>query len=167
MLGETPDIYLLRTMTVTLTSALLVVCRSWQRPFLILLLLAACWSTDSMAQGSSETTGTVYLLRRTGYSGSMDGYSVFMDGSRICLLNNKKYSVHQVPVGEHKFSVRFNGNNEKESTEQVVITVGAGKDYYITIDQRSGWTVKLTLQELAASSGKKAMEDLTRDDNCD
>jgi hypothetical protein len=25
----------------------------------------------------------------------------------------------------------------------------------------------LTLQELAASSGKKAMEDLTRDDNCD
>jgi len=52
-------------------------------------------------------------------------------------------------------------------TTELVITVEAGKDYYITIDQRSGWTVKLTLQELAVSSGKKAMEDLTRDDNCD
>lgn len=139
----------------------------WRMPALmVLLLLAALAPAVVYAQEPTQPTGTVYLMRRTGLSGALDGYSVFMDGWRICLLNNKKYSVHQVPVGEHNFSVRFNGNNEKNSSEQLAITVEAGRDYFITIDQRSGFTVKLTLQELAASTGKRAMEELTRDDNC-
>lgn len=71
-----------------------------------------------------------------------------------------------VQAGVHKFSVRFNGNNEKKTPDYLEIAVEPGKDYYIALDQVNGLTVKLTLQELAASSGKKAMEDLTKDDNC-
>lgn len=133
---------------------------------LTLLLFSVVCSTTLVAQDNSLESGTVYLLRRTGISGAADGYSVFMDGQRLCVLNNKRYSVHMVQAGVHKFSVRFNGNNEKKTPDYLEIAVEPGKDYYIALDQVNGLTVKLTLQELAASSGKKAMEDLTKDDNC-
>lgn len=133
----------------------------------ITFVVLAVWPHQTYSQEGTDTTGTVHLLRRTGYVGAMDGYSVFMDGWRICLLNNKKYSVHQVPKGEHRFSVRIDGNNEKENAEGLVVEVEAGRVHYISIDQRNSFTTKLTLQELAGSTGKKAMEDLTRDDNCE
>lgn len=108
----------------------------------------------------------MYLIRRTGVSGSIDGYSIFMDGERICVLNNKRYTVHQVSPGNHSFNIRFNGKEDKERKEHLDITVESGREYYINVEQRSGFTNKVSLQELAASSGKRALEEVTRDDSC-
>ncbi|MEX1132388.1 MAG: DUF2846 domain-containing protein [Flavobacteriales bacterium] len=133
----------------------------------ILLLMAVVLPGTVQAQIGADAMGTVYVLRRTGYTGFADGYSIFMDGNRICVLNNKKYSVHQVPAGEHSFSVRFNGSDPKEDGERLTINIESGRDYYLTVTQRNGLKSKVELQELGGSSGKKAMEDVTRDDNCE
>ena len=119
------------------------------------------------AQQVGEGEGTVYLMRRTGYNGSLDGYSIFMDGQLICVLNNNKYTVHKVPAGKHDFSIQFNGKQVKDKTEKLEVEVSTNGEYYINVEQRNGWaTVKVKLQELAGSSGKRAMEDVVRDDSC-
>ena len=133
--------------------------------FVFALLFGAVPQELSAQEGGGEY-GTVYVIRRTGYSGALDGYSIFMDGTRICVLNNKKYSVHQVPAGRHSFNVRFGGKNDNKDKEHLEIEVEAGRDYYITVEQRGSLVNKVSLQELAGSSGKRALEDVTRDDSC-
>ena len=131
-----------------------------------ILLLFAAMPQQAHAQGGGQEQGTVYLIRSSGFSGALDGYSIFMDGQRICVLNNKKYSVHQVPAGEHSFNVRFDGKTEKANKEPLVMQIEAGREYYINVLQREGIVSKVTLQELAGSSGKRALEDVSRDDSC-
>jgi len=127
-----------------------------------LFVLALC----SAAHGQAGT-GTVHLLRSTGYVGAGTGYSVFMDGERICALNNKRYSVHEVPAGSHSFTARQSGTNEKGSAEPLTLEVEAGKSYYIQISQRtSGVIAKLEWTELTENSGKAAMAKLKEDKNC-
>jgi hypothetical protein len=131
-----------------------------------IMLLFAAMPQQANAQSGGKGQGTVYLIRRTGVMGALDGYSIFMDGQRICVLNNKKYSVHQVPAGEHRFNVRFDGKTEKANKEPLVLQIEAGREYYINVLQREGFTSKVTLQELAGSSGKRALEGVSRDDSC-
>lgn len=117
--------------------------------------------------GPGGQTGTVYLMRRTGYSGSLGSYAVFMDGTRICTVNNKQYSVHQVKEGSHRFTVRVSGSEEKESAEPLMLTIEAGKTYYLSLVQRTGWKINLSLAELMESSGKAALTDLKLDTKCE
>lgn len=123
------------------------------RALLVLFLLFGAMPQCVQAQGGDAEQGTVYLIRRTGFTGAIDGYGIFMDGERICLLNNKKYAIHQVPAGEHRFSVRFNGKTDKEEKDPLVLVIEAGKTYYITVQQRNGVTSKVNLLELASSFG--------------
>jgi len=115
---------------------------------------------------AQSEAGTVHLLRRTGYSDSAGSYSIFMDGERICALNNKRFSKHEVPVGSHSFTARFTGKNEKDSAEPLVIQVEAGKNYYIRLTQRGGVSAKLSWTELTENSGKIAIAELKEDQNC-
>ena len=89
-----------------------------------------------------------------------------MDGERICALNNKRFSKHEVPVGSHSFTARFTGKNEKDSAEPLVIQVEAGKNYYIRLTQRGGVSAKLSWTELTENSGKIAIAELKEDQNC-
>jgi hypothetical protein len=159
--------YVLRVMVNKRRYTLLEAIRFPYRALGMLMVMTVALPGLVHAQTATDTVGTVYLMRRTGYSGFMDGYSIFMDGWRICTLNNKKYSVHQVPAGEHRFSVRFNGSNEKEEGEFLTVVIERGREYYLMVDQRNGFNARVTLQELAGSSGKKAMEQLTKDQNCE
>jgi len=132
----------------------------------LVALIAALTPPSAVAQEAAPEQGTVYFIRRTGFAGALDGYSIFMDGERICVLNNKKYSVHQVSAGKHSFNVRFNGKGDKEKKEHLEIEIEPGREHYITLEQRAGLTTTVTMQELAASTGKRALEDVTRDDSC-
>ena len=122
--------------------------------------------STAAAQNQGGEQGTVYVVRRTGITGALNGYSIFMDGEFICKLNNKKYSVHQVPAGSHSFNVRFDGKNDRKDKEHLVVEIEAGREHFITIEQHAGLTNKVSLQELAISPGKRALEDVTRDDSC-
>jgi len=68
---------------------------------------------------SAQETAEVYVLRKTGYSGSAIGFNLIMDGELLCKARNKRYSIHQVPAGDHSFQARIFGKKKmkKKSME--------------------------------------------------
>jgi hypothetical protein len=63
------------------------------------------------------------------------GNSVFMDKKLICQLQNKRFSLQEIELGEHTFSFQPNGKElEKKFEDQsITINVESGKTYYIEL----------------------------------
>lgn len=115
----------------------------------------------------AQETGKVYFLRSTGFQGSAAAFTAFIDGELACKLNNKKYSIHEVTPGEHKFTVQFAGKKSKEKAEPIVIDVEAGKTYYIQMVFQTGAFVNnLYCQEVTESSADTIMPTLKEDTKC-
>jgi len=116
---------------------------------------------------SSMQMGKVYFLRSTGFSGSAQGFTVFIDDIEVCKLNNKKFSIHDVPAGNHRFSVQFAGKKSKEKAERIEINVEAGKTYYIQLIFQTGFVKNnLYCQEVTENSAKTMMDKLSEDVKC-
>ena len=86
---------------------------------LIYLFFAICCCSTTYAQ----ETGTIYFMRKTGISGTVSAFNAFIDGKLVCRLNNKKFSAHEVPAGEHIITVQFSGKNAKDKAEPNVSTI--------------------------------------------
>lgn len=115
---------------------------------------------------SSGQTGKVYFMRSTGFQGSAQGFTVFIDDAVVCKLNNKRFSIHDVTPGTHRFSVQFAGKNSKEKAERIEIEIEAGKTYYIQLIFQSGLVKNnLYCQEVTKSSAS-TMLDKMKQDNC-
>jgi hypothetical protein len=133
---------------------------------LLALLLLPVLPLSINAQTDPSTYATVILLRRTGYSGSLSSYPIFMDGKRLCEVSNRKYSEHRVFPGKHIFSVNFGGKMEKNGAEKVELDMEAGRTYYLKLDQRIGFTAEIRLEELTSASGSAFMKDLKEELDC-
>lgn len=119
------------------------------------------------AADSTNQNGKVYFLRSTGFNGSAAGFTVFIDDIVVCKLNNKRYSIHDVAPGNHRFSVQFAGKESKEKAERIEISIEAGKIYYIQLIFQGGfWKNNLYCQEVTENSAKKVMPDLQEDKKC-
>ena len=75
---------------------------------LVFLVSLAVVSTVN-AQDKKVETGKICFLRSTGMRGAAVSFKTFIDGNLYCKLNNKRYSVHEVPVGKHDIFVQFRG----------------------------------------------------------
>lgn len=138
---------------------------------LLLVLFVAIASVNLNAQSDSTKAstgnGTVYFLRSTGYTGSAQGFTVFIDDNVVCKLNNKRFSIHEVTAGKHIFSVQFAGKSSKEKAERIEINIEPGKTYYIQLIFQSGLLKNnLYCQEVTESSAKTMMGKLTEDNKC-
>ena len=88
---------------------------------------------------SAQETAEVYVLRKTGYSGSAVGFNLIMDGELLCKARNKRYSIHQVPAGDHSFQARIFGKKKmkKKSMEPLDLTFEAGETYYLQLNLKT------------------------------
>ena len=79
------------------------------------------------------------MLRKTGYSGSAVGFNLIMDGELLCKARNKRYSIHQVPAGDHSFQARIFGKKKmkKKSMEPLDLTFEAGETYYLQLNLKT------------------------------
>lgn len=138
------------------------------KKLLIVFLLAIAVNTSyGQPVESASTSGKVYFLRSTGYNGSAAAFTVFIDDTVVCKLNNKRYSIHDVQPGTHSFSVQFAGKKSKEKAERIEITVEPGKTYYIQLIFQGGMFVNnLYCQEVTENSAKKVLPDLQEDKKC-
>ncbi|MBA6313426.1 DUF2846 domain-containing protein [Cellulophaga baltica] len=119
--------------------------------------------------GYSQETAKVYFMRTTGFQGSAQGFTAFIDGELTCKLNNKRYSVHEIAPGTHLFSVQFAGKKSKEKAakEQITISVEAGKTYYIQMLFQTGILVNnLYCQEVTENSANTILPNLQEDTKC-
>ncbi len=136
----------------------------------ILSFLLLTISIDSLAQADSlSQSGNVYFMRSTGFSGSAVAFSVFVDDSIVCRLNNKRFSIHTVQPGEHRFTIQFAGKKSKEKAKEETITINieTGKTYYIQAIFQPGFLVNNVYpQEVTESSAKTILPKLKQDVKC-
>lgn len=128
-----------------------------------LMIIVALIATQARAQ---ETTGRIYFLRSTGYNWG-GAFKAFIDGKMVCNVQNKKFSVHEVKPGEHRFAVQFTGNEYTTKDEPVVINVEAGKSYYVQMAIKQKFAGRdLYCQEVTEGTAKTLMKELKEDSNC-
>ena len=93
-------------------------------------------------------------------AGSATAFSAIIDEERVCNLNNRRYSVHQVEPGVHQFKAQFGGKKGKEKAEVAEIDIEAGKTYYIQMTmQMSFWVNDLSAQEITRNSALRLVKD--------
>ena len=132
------------------------------------LMLTLLVTSFGFAQESgTPTTGKIYFLRSTGFQGSAVAFKTFIDGEFVCKLNNKKYSIHEVPAGKHECSVQFGGKKSKEKAEKFEVIVEPGKTTYVQLVFETGAFVNnIYCEEVTANTAVKKMEGMTEDDKC-
>lgn len=115
---------------------------------------------------AAQDNGTIIFGRKIKYVGQL---TVFIDGKPVCKLNNKKYSTHQVPAGEHTVAITYSSAKLKDKAEEksLPVTVMAGKAYYFkAIEDTKVMMVKdLHLEEVTKPSWDRYSKKL-KPDNC-
>jgi hypothetical protein len=136
---------------------------------LLLALISIFFIGSIKAQETVTTTqtGKIYFLRTTGFVGSAQAFKTFIDEKFVCKLNNKKYSIHEVPVGKHKCSVQFGGQKPKEGAEKFEVEVEAGKITYVQLVFETGfWINNVYCEEITENSAKLKIGAMTEDTEC-
>jgi len=132
------------------------------------LLLALCFTSLTNAQDKENIEmGKIYFLRSTGFAGSAQAFKTFIDEKFVCKLNNKKYSIHEVPVGKHNCSVQFGGKKSKEGAEKFEVEVEAGKITYVQLVFETGLLVNnIYCEEVTENTAKQKMSNMSEDTEC-
>ena len=132
------------------------------------LLVSLIVTSFATAQDKENVeTGKIYFLRSTGFQGSAVAFKTFIDGEFVCKLNNKKYSIHEVPVGKHECSVQFGGKTSKEKAEKFEVQVEPGKITYVQLVFETGLFINnIYCEEVTENTAKKKMEILVEDTKC-
>jgi hypothetical protein len=126
------------------------------------LLLSSCASVQreaapSQADRPERGKALVIFYRERHFVGGGVSYKVFDNGARIGGLPNGAYFVYQATPGAHKFTA------STESTAEHVLTLEAGKTYYIRGEVHMG--VMVGRPELVIANSKEAesaLKDLHR-----
>ncbi len=136
----------------------------------IVLAFLVCLIAISFATAQDTTkvaTGKIYFLRSTGFAGSAAAFKTFIDGKFVCKLNNKKYSIHEVPAGKHECSVQFGGKVSKESAEKFEVQVEPGKITYVQLVFEMGAFINnIYCEEVTENTAKKKMGIMVEDTKC-
>ncbi len=138
------------------------------RKLIMTLLISLSFNSLVKAQDKENTeTGKIYFLRSTGFTGSAAAFKTFIDGEFVCKLNNKKYSVHEVPVGKHECSVQFGGKVSKEKAEKFEVQVESGKITYVQLVFETGVFVNnIYCEEVTENTAKQKIAKMEEDTKC-
>ncbi len=94
-------------------------------------------TSQELKENSKDSkTGMVYFLRGKGFAGSATSFSALIDKKRVCKLNNRRYSSHELTPRLHNFEVQFSGKKGNDKAEIIEIKIEAGKTYYIQMVMR-------------------------------
>jgi hypothetical protein len=133
--------------------------------FLVFLMTASAIKAQETEQKTES--GKIYFLRSTGFAGSAQAFKTFIDEKFVCKLNNKKYSIHEVPAGKHSCSVQFGGKKSKEGAEKFEVLVEPGKITYVQIVFETGmWINNVYCEEVTENTAKQKMINMSEDTDC-
>jgi hypothetical protein len=116
---------------------------------------------------SQTNTGKVYLIRSTGYAGTIVNYQFFIDGKLACKLKNKNYSIHDLSLGDHTVSVVSGGLSNGKKSAPLKFTVAPDKINYISVvSTESGYVNKITCQEITQNSAEPLLAKAKQKKDC-
>lgn len=137
-----------------------------QRILIAFFLLITCVSKaqDSL---NMPKKSKVYFLRSTGLTGSGASFNTYIDGVLVCKLNNKRYSVHEVPVGNHECSVSFGGLKINQKAERNQINVEENKITYVEFFMENGvFSFRIYGKEITQEEANKRLKKMKEDIKC-
>lgn len=117
----------------------------------ILPAIALVCSVFSATAQDSTGTGKIYFVRHTGYNGMALNFHCFIDSGRVCDLKNNRYSVHEVPAGDHIVNVKVYSKELKSPKHPVTIKVEPGQSYYVKILPEKSYSFEAYLKTMAVS----------------
>jgi len=123
------------------------------------LLVCTFYASKSFSQ---EKKGQIYFIRSLNYVGSAIPFKMIIDDNVVCKLKNNRYSVHEVPVGEHSVSVQNTGLSNHHMSRPMTVKVEEGKIVYLTVVNGS----ELYLQEVTQSSAETVLKRTTQTKDC-
>jgi transcription initiation factor TFIIIB Brf1 subunit/transcription initiation factor TFIIB len=126
--------------------------------FSVVLIAVSCLFSSFKPQ----ETGQVYFLRSTNSIGSMVAYKIYIDDELVCHLKNKRYSMHNVPAGEHTVSIQNTGLASHAKSRPLKITVLPDKSNYLVVVNGS----ELYLQETVESSAQELLKRVAATTKC-
>ena len=129
--------------------------QAWRLFLLFFFLVSSpCLIAQELPENDPKADyGLVYFLRGKGHAGSATAFSALIDDDRVCKLNNRRYSAHQVSPGKHEFKAQFGGKKGKKKAEIAEIEIEAGKTYYLQmVMQASFWVNDVSAQEITRNS---------------
>jgi hypothetical protein len=91
---------------------------------------------------TQDTTGfaKVYFIREPAVlpgQRPFNYFKVYIDATLVCILDERRYSVHDVPAGRHTLRVYPRAMNPERYSHEKTIQITAGKSYYIALDFHS------------------------------
>lgn len=123
-------------------------------------ITSLCHAQDLPENTKDSEVGIVYFLRGKGHAGSATAFSALIDSVRVCKLNNRRYSVHELSPGTHQFMAQFGGKKSKNKAEVIEIEIEAGGTYYIQmVMQASFWVNDVSPVEITRNSALRLLSD--------
>jgi len=128
--------------------------------FLTTLNTSVCNAQDLIENNEDSEFGMVYFIRGKGHAGSATAFSALIDGVRVCKLNNRSYSAHEVAPGLHQFMAQFGGKKKKKKAEIAEIEIEAGGTYYIHMTMQSSfWVNDLSPVEVTRNTALRLLKE--------
>ena len=130
--------------------------------FFIGIVLSICYvgNTAYIAQNKG---GRIYFIRPYSFVESAIPFNIYIDDTLVCKIKNKKFSIHEVQVGEHSITARNNGLSSHKPTEPVTVKAESGKDVYIKL---SLVNEKIEVKEMTEFSAEYDLKKLKPMDRC-
>jgi hypothetical protein len=104
----------------------------------------------------------LYLMRSTGHIASEWPFTVFIDGMKVCYLNDKKYAVFKMDQGKHTVIVQMKGESIDQEAAIYKFIIMPSKNIYFNVLMDS--TRGLMCQEENEYEAKIIISDLKWDD---
>ncbi len=138
------------------------------KKIVLLLIITFSFSLSVNSQElKNKEIGKICFLRSTGLRGAAVSLKTFIDGSLYCKLNNKKYSIHEVPIGKHDIFVQLKGLKLLKNTQKLEIQVLEGKITYVQFFLEDEFlSYKFHSREISDVKAKDILNTITEDTKC-
>jgi hypothetical protein len=118
-------------------------------------------------ESENKETGKICFLRSTGLRASTVSLKTFLDGTLYCKLNNNRYSVQEVPIGNYSCFIQLRGLKLLKNTEKLDIEVKSGKITYIQFYLEDEFlSFKFHSREISEDRAKEMLKNLKEDKKC-
>jgi hypothetical protein len=136
----------------------------------IVITLLICFACNLQLTAQSDTThpssAQIYILRATGFGGSLVNFRSWVNDFVICKLANNHYSVHHIKPGTYTFyATSF--DTYKMQQNGFEMQVEAGKTYYLRmVIKKRMFDSFLYLQDITENSATSVLSKCKHQEDC-
>lgn len=137
--------------------------------FFLICILFICLTHDVYAQNDSlRSTAKIYIIRATGFDGTLVNFRVLIDDELYCKISNNRYSIINIRPGKYTFYVTSWAKPRKKKPLGLELEVEKGKTYYLRMVIKDlYYKDPYYFEEITYNSALPLLEKYKEDTDCD